>query len=308
MIYWLTLILGGVTLLVAFWPQKSAQRTYYLREETKALKVSSIDEASQAVDLKALSDKSMLDVIRGRIVNIKQQLGKLAEVKVAIFTLSLVVLALVINAKYLQTTALRVIVIFVLTGWFLGYQWLQKKQREAFETAFPDALNMLASAVSSGESIMHAIIYVGRSLQGDVGLEFKRMGERLQLGESPDNVFRKSCERFPYPSFYFFVITLRANMQRGGQLKDVMARLNRLMFDARAIEKKKYALTAEARMSAKIVAAIPFSVLFALQFTSPESFEFLMFSEAGKPILYYLIISESLGLLIVWMLMRGAQK
>lgn len=134
------------------------------------------------------------------------------------------------------------------------------------------------------------------------------MGERLQLGESPDNVFRKSCERFPYPSFYFFVITLRANMQRGGQLKDVMARLNRLMFDARAIEKKKFALTAEARMSAKIVAAIPFSVLFALQFTSPENFEFLMFSEAGRPILYYLIVSESLGLFIVWMLMKGAQK
>lgn len=308
MIYWLTLIFGGVTLLVAFWPRKSEQRTYYLEEETKALKVSSIDEASQAVDLKALSDKSLLDVVRGRISNIKQQLGKLAEVKIALFTFSLVLLALFLNAKYLQTNALKVILPLVLAGWLLGYQWLQKKQREAFETAFPDALNMLSSAVSSGESIMHAIIYVGRSLQGDVGQEFKRMGERLQLGESPDNVFRKSCERFPYPSFYFFVITLRANMQRGGQLKDVMARLNRLMFDARAIEKKKYALTAEARMSAKIVAAIPFSVLFALQFTSPENFEFLMFSEAGRPILYYLIVSESLGLFIVWMLMKGAQK
>ena len=308
MIYWLALILGGLTLLVAFWPRKSEQKNYYLEEANTSLMVSFIDEAQQAVDLKALSDKTFIDVLKARSKNVKRQLGKMAEVKLMIFSLVLVVGGVVLNNKYLQTNLLVVVSSVLVLGLVFGYLWLQKRQRQAFESAFPDALNMLSSAVSSGESIMHAIIYVGRTLQGEVGNEFKRMGERLQLGETPDNVFRKSCDRFPYPSFYFFVITLRANMQRGGQLKDVIARLNRLMFDARAIEKKKYALTAEARMSAKIVAVIPFSVLFLLQFVSPDNFEFLLFDPAGKPILYYLIGSEFIGLLIVWMLMRGAQR
>ncbi|RTZ15589.1 pilus assembly protein TadB [Vibrio aquaticus] len=308
MIYWLALILGGVAVLAAFWPEKKAKRTYYLEEANQSLKISSIDEAQQAVDLKALSDKTILDQLKAHIANVKRQLGKFAEAKVAVFSFLVLSATAAFNQKYLKTDILVVGSIALLLSWVIGYLWLQKRQREAFESAFPDALNMLASAVSSGESIMHAIIYVGKTLQGDVGQEFKRMGERLQLGESPDNVFRKSCERFPYPSFYFFVITLRANMQRGGQLKDVIARLNRLMFDARAIEKKKYALTAEARMSAKIVAALPFTVLFMLQYISPENFEFLIFDPAGKPILYYVIGSEVAGLSMIWMLMRGAQK
>lgn len=308
MIYWLAMIIGGIAMLIAFWPKQSEKRTYYLEEINQSLMVHSIDEAQQAVDLKALSNKSLLDKLKAKAVNVKRYLGKMAELKLALFTLVLAVVALLFNSKYLQASPIVVTTIGIVCGWLFGYLWLLKRQREIFENEFPDALNMLSSAVSSGESVMHAIIYVGRTLQGDVGKEFKRMGERLQLGETPDNVFRRSCDRFPYPSFYFFVITLRANMQRGGQLKGVIARLNRLMFDSRAIDKKKYALTAEARLSAKIVAAIPFLVLFMLQFLSPENFEFLMFDPAGRPILYYLIGSEFTGLLIVWMLMRGAQK
>ncbi|MFH0290802.1 type II secretion system F family protein [Vibrio owensii] len=309
MIHWIAFIIGGVALLVAFWPSRENQsRTYYLEEANRVLFVNAMEQAHQAVDIKALSDRTLLDNIKANFNNVKYQLGKIAELKLMLFSLTLIGSAFVFNHKYLQTNSYLVASIFLIVGWTLGYFWLQKRQQEAFENAFPDALNMLSSAVSSGESIMHAIIYVGKTLQGDVGEEFRRMGEKLRLGESPENVFRKSCERFPYPSFYFFVITLRANMQRGGQLKDVIARLNRLMFDARAIEKKKYALTAEARMSVKIVVAIPFSVLFMLQFISPDNFEFLMFHPAGKPILYYLLVSEGLGLWMVWMLMRGAQK
>ncbi|KLN63254.1 MULTISPECIES: type II secretion system F family protein [Vibrio] len=308
MIYWLALILGGVALLVVFWPTNSEQKNDYLEEANRSLRACSIDEAQQAVDLKALSDKTFVDKLKARSKNVKRQLGKMPEVKLLVYSLVLVTVAMILNNKYLQANLVSVASSVLVLGWMLGYLWLQKRQRQAFESAFPDALNMLSSAVSSGESIMHAIIYVGRTLQGEVGSEFKHMGERLQLGETPDNVFRKSCDRFPYPSFYFFVITLRANMQRGGQLKDVIARLNRLMFDARAIEKKKYALTAEARMSAKIVAVIPFSVLLMLQFVSPDNFEFLLFDPEGKPILYYLISSEFIGLFIIWSLMRGAQR
>ena len=100
---------------------------------------------------------------------------------------------------------------------------------------------------------------------------------------------------------------MRANLQRGGQLKEVMTRLNRLMFDARAVDKKKYALTSEARASAKIVAAIPFIFLWLLQFLSPENYEFVMFDPAGRYILYYVLFSEFVGISIIWKLMKGVE-
>lgn len=309
MIYWLALILGGLALLIAFWPGRSqSNRKYYLEESAKTFQVGSIEQAQQAVDLHSLSDRTRQKQLQDTASRLQRQIGKMAAVKITLFIAALAVGAVVINEHLLRGNILIVLLIIECAGLIAGYLWLQQREKKQFDEAFPDALNMLASAVSAGESITHAIIYVGNTLEGEVGKEFGRMGDRLQLGESADSVFRKSCARFPYPAFHFFVITLRANMQRGGQLKDVITRLNRLMFDSRAIEKKKLSLTSEARASAKIVAAIPFLFMFGLQFFSPQNYEFIMFDPDGRPLLYYLIISESIGLGIVWSLMKGAQQ
>lgn len=308
MMYWVSLIIGGVILVVTCLPKKTKGSSIrFLDEMNKTILVESMDTDQQAVNLSSLSSKTLKQRVLHAWQNIHNQLGTLVFIKVGAFLVVVMALATYINHNFIRSSWLAVTLLFELVGVISGYFWLQKRAKAQFDESFPDALNMLASAVSAGESIMHAIMFVGRSLDGEVGKEFKLMGERLQLGESPDSVFRKSCQRFPYPSFQFFVITLRANMQRGGQLKEVISRLNRLMFDSRAIEKKKYALTSEARTSAKIVAAIPFFFLFILQYLSPENYEFVMFDPQGKPILYYVLISEFVGITIVWSLMKGVK-
>lgn len=306
MIFWLALILGGVLFIIAFWPSKRKENEY-LEQLNRTLYVNSMDEDHKAVNLNSLTGETFRQKIQRRVRNIKMQLGAFALLKVLAYCLIVALVSFYTNNTFIRVNPLYALVIGQIVGIFSGLTILESRQQKEFEMAFPDALNMLASAVSSGESLMHSIIFVGKSLEGSVGEEFKRMGERLQMGESPDTVFRKSCNRFPYRSFQFFVITLRANMQRGGQLKDVITRLNRLMFDARAIEKKKYALTSEARTSAKIVAAIPFFFLFMLQYLSPENYDFVMNHPKGQPILYYMLISEAIGISIVWGLMRGVR-
>ncbi|EEZ39084.1 type II secretion system F family protein [Photobacterium damselae] len=306
MIYWIAIIFGG--LIIIYLSLKNDQSSNeYFNEINQTILVSTMDEDRQAVNLTSLSDESFIQKLKRASNNTYNQLGDYPAVKLLIYFTLLLLFSFYINQNFIRENIFVVAFIIEIVGILWGISWLQKRERKKFEESFPDALNILTSAISSGESIIHAIVFVGKTLDGAVGNEFSLMGERLQLGESPDNVFRKSCMRFPYPSFQFFVITLRANMHRGGQLKDVMSRLNRIMFDARAIEKKKYALTSEARISAKIVAAIPFIFLFMLQYLSPENYEFVMFNPGGRPILYYVIISESIGITIVWLLMKGVR-
>ena len=77
------------------------------------------------------------------------------------------------------------------------------------------------------------------------------------------------------------------------------------MFDSRAVEKKKNALTSEARASAKIIACLPVIFLIILKFTSPENYSFVMFEDAGQPIFYYVLVSELLGFFCIWLILRG---
>lgn len=305
MLYLFILGLGLVALLLPLLKKK--RHTDYLQEANHTVFVDSMVSDQNAVNLKSLSKRNFRQVIQDKWSNLRSQLGDKAVPKLVLFLALLLFISFQLNARFIRGNLLIVGGIVVIAGLILGYMWLKKRERKRFEESFPEALNMLTSAISAGESIMHAIIFVGKSLDGDVGKEFKVMGERLQLGESPDEVFLKSCRRFPYSSFQFFIITLRANMSRGGQLKEVMSRLNRLMFNARATEKKKKAMTAEARMSAKIVGAIPFVFLFMLQFLSPENYEFVMFDPGGRPILYYVLISEFIGISIILLLMKGVK-
>ncbi|NAW70020.1 pilus assembly protein TadB [Vibrio sp. V27_P1S3P104] len=301
------LILIGVVLLWFAKRKRTRERYDYLDQFSRTVYVDSMTSEQQAIDIKSLSDRTWTDRATQGWRNLNKQLGKLAVIKVVSYLCLLIFLGMEFNQRFVRGSVMLVVVITVLSGLAFAYFWLKKREKNQFEESFPDALNMLSSAVSAGESITHAIMYVGNTLNNEVGKEFKIMGKRLQLGESPDDVFRKACLRFPYPSFHFFVITLRANMQRGGQLKEIILRLNRLLFNARSIEKKKYALTSEARTSAKIVAAIPFFFLFILQYLSPENYEFVMFDPGGRPILYYVLISEAIGIAIVWGLMKSVR-
>ncbi|EHZ2647927.1 type II secretion system F family protein [Vibrio parahaemolyticus] len=180
-------------------------------------------------------------------------------------------------------------------------------QAQRFKDNFPDALNILSGALSSGQSIVHAFEYVGTQLDNEVGEEFKKMSERLLIGEDPDDVLARSAASFPYVEYFFFAATIRINLSRGGQLKDVINRINRIMFEARAIEKKKNSLTSEARASAKIIAALPVIFIMILKVTSPENYNFVMFEEGGKPIFYYVLVSEAIGFFFIYMILRGVR-
>jgi len=307
--YGAVICLGVLLIILATAPSnKKSDYADFLEESRVKSKAKDFRTSTvQAINTETFQDATLRQRIEHFFKRTHDQIGEQAIAKVAIFLVVASVAIYYLNATFFRFPLEFVLVpsLFLCSVFTLGL--VKAQERKKFEETFPDALNMLASAISAGESVLHAIMFVGKTLDGKVGREFRIIGERLQVGESIDAVFKKSLARYPYPSFHFFAITLQANMQRGGQLKDVITRLNRLMFDARALEKKKMAMTSEARTSAKIVAAIPFIFLFLLQYLQPENFEFVMHMDEGKPILYYLLISEAIGIAIIQWLLRGVK-
>ena len=266
-------------------------------------------EQQQAVALRLshLTKQSLWSRFITGLENIRYLLGKRYRLKLGLLALGLVGACLVLHS-YMADVPFPVLCIAVLALAVLGaVHGLRSWRRRIFESIFPDALNLLAGAISSGESLFHAIVFVGDSLDNLVGREFQTMGQRLNLGQSADEVLARSCQRLPYPLFIFFAITLRANIKHGGQLKEMIASLGQIMFNSHALQKKKKAMTAEARMSAKIVASIPVLFLVFMKYMSPENYQFVMHDPAGRIIFYYLIVSELVGMAIIWLLMQRAR-
>ncbi|WP_261857205.1 type II secretion system F family protein [Photobacterium sanguinicancri] len=303
-LYFSLLLLGAAALLYSNSLTMKKQKISAIKKDQKTKAENEIN----LMNLASLKGESLKDRILIRLNGVFSQLGKKGLIQVAIgiviisFSMSYVV------GAYLAlgfVSGITTLIVTPFIAMFILFRFLLARRKKLFEASFPDAINLMTSAISSGESVMQAIQFVGNKLDSIVGQEFKWVGQRLQIGESPDDVFRRSCQNCPYKSYRFFIITLRANMIRGGQLREVMTRLNRVLFDARAVEKKTNAMTSEARISAKIVGAIPFAFLLIMKFMQPDNFDFVIRDPDGRYILYYMLASEAVGMAIIYFLMRG---
>ena len=302
MIFALSLILFGVAVLL-YWNQSSNLKSHFLAKSVSLTDNDSIE----AINLGYLQSTSLYLKFKTLFGPSFSMLGKGAWIKLGLY-FSLIISGMTyVNNQILHLDHYWLPVLTPIFAFLIGWQWLVNKRRQEFEITFPDALNMMMSAITAGESITQSIAYVGKTLDNDIGRVFFHMGEHLQLGESPEQVFKRACKTVPYPAFLFFIVTIRANMARGGQLKHVMARLIRVLVDARTLEKKKMAMTSEARLSAKIVALIPVLFMCLLNYINPDDVQFVLTDPKGRMVLYYVLGSEFIGLFIVWLLVRGVR-
>lgn len=297
---WLSFILLLLILFLVISPKSKKIDSFFNSEEIEA-------ENFNAVNLKSLVERKKWQKFGASILTTLRVLGPRSSVWASFYIVLCVAASwyIVITLLMIENKALVVGLSCVFI--FAGYRSLVTKRRRDFENTFPDALNILMSAVSAGDSLMQAIIYVGDVMDNAIGREFKRMGDRFKLGESPDVILHRACKTYPYPEFLFFTVTIRANIARGGQLKGVLARLIRVLVESRTLEKKKMAMTSEARISAKIVAMIPVIFILLLNYINPENIDFILHDPSGRVLLYYVVGSEFLGLFIVWLLVKGVR-
>ncbi|HHX9740983.1 TPA: type II secretion system F family protein [Salmonella enterica subsp. salamae] len=211
-----------------------------------------------------------------------------------------------LNMQYIKLNNYIAVLLLLLSLVFVFYKKGQKILRSEFEDGFSEALNIINSALSSGNTILHGIDKCGERIPGIVGEEFRSISRRLSIGEEPQRIFYDSYEHLPYREYYFFILAVLININGGGQVKEVMSRLSKLITDGKVMDRKKYAMTAEARMSVKVLACIPVGFSFILKVLSPENFDILINDPTGQWILYYAIASILFGLFIVWNMMNKA--
>lgn len=232
--------------------------------------------------------------------------GSWQERKGAIIMLLALALLLFLNENWLGFSLFVFLPVFAVAAFITQIKIGRNLHRRTFENQFPEVLAVITAAVSAGNSIHQAVHRCGEGINGALGLEFNRIDRRLNLGEEPERVLRDAWLSYRYREFFFFNVVILISLQHGGQLKVLIGRLTRIIVLSKNMARRKMAMTAEARTSAKIVAAIPLLFLCGMKYLKPDDFDFLMNDSFGRLVLYYVIASEALGISIIWWLLRRA--
>ncbi|RTZ45350.1 hypothetical protein EKL30_04715 [Candidimonas sp. SYP-B2681] len=185
------------------------------------------------------------------------------------------------------------------TAAYLAYQTLVERFRNAFLTQMPDILDAITRASQAGVPVALAIRNIGDIFDWPAGPEFRRIGQNLQLGNDLASVLDEAEMRIRVADFSFLCVCLLLQRETGGSLSATLTNLAGVIRERRDLRLKARALTAEARIMSKVLAAIPMVMLGLMWFLSPDYISVLFQTKDGNVILACAALMMSIGLVLV---------
>ena len=192
--------------------------------------------------------------------------------------------------------ALGVVVGVLATGFWLRMK--ADRRRAAFVDGLPDALQLIASGLSSGYSFAQALDSVVRDGAQPVAGEIGRALAESRLGVSLEDALDNVAARMESDDMGWIVMAVRVQRDTGGNLAEVLHTVFETMRERARIRREVRTLSAEGRMSAWVLIALPifmagFQLLFRRDYMRP-----LYTEPAGIWMLVFTVISVVIG--AVW--------
>jgi tight adherence protein B len=185
--------------------------------------------------------------------------------------------------------------LFMLVGAMLPpfyLRFMAGRRKRAFDAALPEVLQLLSGALSAGLSLAQAVDTVVREGPEPIASEFKRVLVEARIGVSIEDAFEGVARRFESKDFGWAVMAIRIQRQVGGNLAELLTTVAATMRERQYLRRHVRALSAEGRLSAIILCALP--ILFAL-------FLFLTNREFLHPLVADLRGWILLGFGVLWM-------
>lgn len=180
-----------------------------------------------------------------------------------------------------------------------AYRILVARFRKRFLDGFPDVIDMIVRAVRAGVPVTQVIGSAASECHEPLKSEFKLMADSLQVGLDLEEVLTVAMRRIEIADFSFFCVCLLLQRETGGQLGETLENLSGIVRTRREIRQKTRALTGEARITTKILAAIPIVIMLSLYAINRPYLMVLFNTEAGHKLLTFAIISIVIGMIVI---------
>lgn len=186
----------------------------------------------------------------------------------------------------------------LLPRFLLGRQ--QRRAEAQFSELLPDAIDMVVRMVRAGLPVGAALRTVGDEGDPPLSTVFSGIANLADIGMPLAEALATTGETVGSADFRFFGVAVALQQATGGNLAATLETLSEIIRKRRAVRLKARAATAEIKVSAIVLGAIPFFIVGVLLVVSPSYLEPLISDPRGN-----LIVGAALlGLLLAFLTMR----
>jgi tight adherence protein B len=155
------------------------------------------------------------------------------------------------------------------------------RRRAAFKEQLEGTLQMMASSLRAGYGLLQAIRTAGEESESPTAEEFDRVVVENRLGRPLVQSLAAMADRMEDDDLRWVVEAIDIQQEVGGNLAEVLDTVNTTIRDRNQIRRQIKALSAEGRMSAIILLALPFAIGGFISMLTPDYIAELTSSALG---------------------------
>ncbi|MGY1662957.1 type II secretion system F family protein [Geodermatophilus sp. SYSU D00705] len=168
------------------------------------------------------------------------------------------------------------------------------RRRAAFADQLDDSLQLMASSLRAGHSLLRAVDSVATEAAAPTSEEFARIVNETRVGRDLGDALDEVAERMGSDDFRWTAQAIAIHREVGGNLAEVLDTVGHTIRERNAIRRQVKALSAEGKLSAVVLMALPFGVLGFISVSNPGYLAAFTESLAG-----HLMLAGAAVLLVV---------
>ena len=165
----------------------------------------------------------------------------------------------------------------------LFYVHLKKVRRiKKFEEQLPEALDLIARALRAGHAFSSGMKFAADEMDDPLGTEFGETLDEINFGVSVSDALKHLTRRADCPDLNYFAVAVIVQRETGGNLAEIIENIAHIIRERFKLRSKIRVLSAEGRLSAIILIAIPCVLCVVLRFMNPGYINTLFTDPAGR--------------------------
>lgn len=175
----------------------------------------------------------------------------------------------------------------------------KNKRLAKFEEQLPEAIDTICRSLKAGHAFTSAFTLVGEELADPIATEFRITMEENNLGVNINEAMQNLAQRVPLTDLKFFVVAVLIQRETGGNLAEILGNISNIIRERFKLRRQIGVMTAEGRLSAKVLGAMPIIMLGVMATVNPTYGPLMFNSPTGIDSLKVAAVMMLIG--FVWM-------
>ena len=200
-------------------------------------------------------------------------------------------------ARPLVYSVLGALVLAVIPWWRLSRQ--RDKRIRLFEKQIPEALDLMGRAMRAGHAFPTAVQMVADVMADPIGGEFRTLFDETNYGVPQQEALLRLADRVPVAHLGYFVVAAIIQRESGGNLAELLDNIASVVRARLKLLGQVRTLSAEGRLSAQILIALPFATGALINIITPAFMAVLWTDPVGIRLVGGALFIMALG--VLWM-------